>query len=554
MNNMNTIFKKMLAFFCSAMVFISCTQQSVTSYPIMGLASLDPGINDSMPSYKEVINPIEISYYTVSHGGAVNLVRDIADANNYKTKAVVYTGGFTVQTQYVPTVEEKYRAAIAMSPLATLALDIDENVSILRLDMGEDKEWPFHASTANVSSGKGDNKYCFWIRVGDEFMKVLATNPQGKTLTLERGFDNTTSSAHSKGNLVFGPVYLGNRNRLGRNARSSNAWPTSQEGIRYALDPANLLTHQLKADFVIEKVNEGFAGIWWDTFQPFTYNLCDPLGRGGYGKDGVSLTYWDFMNNQPYTPESLREAMKSQIRGVRELTRQATGINPYLTANNISKKYEFLKSTIEPDILLDGFCFEDAFISPLWESEITGDTRNDRRKINFTFRPLKQVDWETKINEMIQAAKDGKETYSMIGPAGYVLAYFNPSQPNFESLGRFGWSSFLLTVEESRTTSFGLPITFTRNKEDKWEIIPLADYYFYPIGNPVESKSLKEYQVNQSSVWMRRFENGIAIVSRMDDGQQMEVVLPGMYKNPQTGEKINSITITGTDGIVLVKK
>jgi len=551
---MKIIMKQILSLLGSILLLASCVQEEVTSYPIMGLASIDPGSKDTPGSYLDVVNPKEISYYKVSHGGAISLVRDIARANNYGVKVVVYTGGFTIQKQYAPVIEQKYRSAIAMSPLATLAVNIDGNTRTIKINMGEDPEWPFVASTADVSTGKGDNKYCFWVRVGDEFMKVVATNPKNKSITVQRGFDQTSAVSHSKGGRVFGPVYLGNRTTIGNNARHSNTWPGSPEGIRYALDPALPKMHEFKADFVIEKIKEGFAGIWWDTFQPFAYNLCDPLGRGGYGKDGKSLVYWDFNNNQPYTPENLLEAMKSQMIGVRKLTIQATGVNPYLTANNISKKYEFMKSTIESGKLLDGFCFEDSFIRPIAEMGSVQNGKSKRGNIKFEFRPIKQLDWEMKTGEMIQAARDGKETYSMIGPAGYVLSYFNPSQPNFESLQRYAWSSFLLTVEKSRTTMFGLPITFTKSKEGKWEIVPLADYFFYRISDPLESKTLKEYQVGQDPVWMRRFENGISVVSRLDDDQQIEVKLPESYKNPQTGKKVNSVTMSGTDGIVLVRK
>jgi len=535
----------------AVMLLTVCAQEKTTTYPLMGIASADPAVGGAPASYKDVVNPEQMQYYHVAHGGLVSMVRDIAKAKKYDTKAVVYTGGFT---NYAPDVETRFRAAIAMCPMATLAADIDVKANVLVMNMGNDREFPFVASTADASSRKPDGMYCFWVRIGDEFMKVTVIDAVKKTITVERGFDKTQAASHSKGDRVFTPVYLGNRQSIGNNARHSNSWP-GMEGIRYALDPANPIMHQFKAEFVIEQVKDGYSGIWWDTYQPFTYNLCDPLGRGDYGKDGKSLTYWNFTKNEMYTPETLREAMKTQMRAVRELTKKATGINPYLTANNISNKYEFMKSTLEPDVLLDGFCFEDAFIGPSWERGTVTNAKSagGKGEIRFNFSPININNYRKKMEEMMQAARDGKETYSMIGPAGYVMAYFTPDQPNYEPLQRFGWCSFLLTVEKTRTTMFGKPITFTKNKQNKWEIVPLDEMYFYPIGNPSESKALKEYQVGEDAVWIRRFDKGIVIVSHLEDNKKVDVKLPAAYKDPKTGKKVERVTMSGADGAIFLK-
>ena len=543
-----------LSVFAALIVILSCTAQEEkqTSYPLMGIASIDPRIDEGSPDASDIINPEELRHYMVFHGGAVELAKDVAALQGFPLKSVVYTGGFTISSRHAPYVEEHFRSAMAMSPLARLSRDADRDASVLELDMGNDNEWPFHASTAGISSGRPGEGFCFWVRVGDELMKVVGTDPPTKTITVERGFEGTAPTMHETGDRVFGPVYVGNRRTLGRNARSSNTWPTSAEGIRYALDPGNPATHAYKAEFVIDKVKNGFSGIWWDTFQPSTYNLCDPIGRGGYGEDGRSIMYWDFANDQPYTPETLREAMKRQVWGVRQITREAAGIDPYLVANNMGRKYGLLHSMIEPDSLLDGFCFEDAFIHPEWESNSEGG-KLDKRKLKFTFHPTSMEAWKEKMTQMSRAAREGKETYSMIGPAGYVLSRFNPSQSNFEQLRKFGWACFLLTVEASRTTMFGLPITFTTNSEGDWEILPLPDYFFWPIGDPAESGALDGYQVPSLPVWIRQFDKGIVLVSRLEEGKQAEIDLPGKYLDPVSGKKMNRVILTGTRGMILMK-
>ena len=522
----------------------------------MGIVSIDPMQEGRPASYRDIVNPQQLIYYRLGHGMALYLAKSIARNHKYDFKAVVYTGGYVTDRNNFPEIETRYRDAIAMAPMARVARALDEAGTSLEVDMGEDTEFPFVASTTDVSDGKSGGKYCFWVRVGDELMQVVAVDSVRRQLTVRRGFDGSKAQSHGVGERVFTPVYIGNRLTLGNNARRSNSWPGMKEPVAYALDPAKEATHRVKAAFALAKLEEGYDGVWWDTFQPATFNQCDPIGRGDYAKDGRSLFAWNFAREAPYTFEEMMEAMEMQTRAVRRVVQQSGGKELYMVANNIGKKYDEMKELVRGGDLLDGFCLEDSFIEPTWQKGTFYEDKVQIRKswIDFRFVPIAQKVWESNLRELSQAARDGKEIYAMIGPAGYVSSYFTARQPNREQLERYAWASFLLTVEATRSMLFGRTISITRDEHGAWCFESLPDFYLYPIGDPAESASLEEYGYQGQNIWMRRFERGLVVVSRLEEGQQQEVILPGRYLDPRSGLMSDRLTVEGTNGYILLRR
>jgi hypothetical protein len=539
-----------ISLFLICVVLIQCLGCGDTSllehpvYPVMGIVGSDPRIEN--PSDITLDGPeafAQCSHYQLLYSGRTNVLDIIKDGvNQYglDTKVITYTGGFTVQRNDVALVDREYRNAVAMYPAATLAGALDEAGTSVQLNMGEDLEWPFHASTADISDGNNEKVFCFWIRINDEYMKVSDVDQKAKTLVVERGFESTKSAAHSTGTTVLVPMYLGGRETIGKAARHANAWPHGpDDGLRYALDPAAEGTARFKARFINEMMALGYHGAWWDTFEPRLFNLCDPLGRR-------RSMYWNFQTGSLYNRESFTEAMKKQIRNAREIVRNQAGREPVISANNLSTKYEagsvLIRTPEEPN-LLDGYCFEDAFIRPRWTQKTAGEW-------DFTFEAIDQKRWETQIRDLRTCAERGLQAYAMIGPAGYVMKYFHPGQPNRDNLERYAWASFLLTVTKERTTFFGMPLSVTQ-VGNAYGINPLKPYYFYPIGDPLENLELNQYRIDNQPVWMRRFENGIAIVSRSEQTEVIE--LPADYRNPETGKMVTSVRLGAWDGIVLTK-
>lgn len=80
------------------------------------------------------------------------------------------------------------------------------------------------------------DKYITWVRLGDEYMKILKVkiqrNKQAELevqLTVLRGLWNSPQLEHPTSTAVLSPIYHAN-----------GAYPDgSSGGIRYALDPAS---------------------------------------------------------------------------------------------------------------------------------------------------------------------------------------------------------------------------------------------------------------------------------------------------------------------------
>ena len=134
-------------------------------------------------------------------------------------------------------------------------------------------------------------RYCFWLRVDDEFMKVTAVDAATGRVKVVRGFDRTAAVAHRAGSVALAPVYLGNRAR--DSARFSTSWPGARNRIRYAADTSTPEGQAFKARCVAAVMRAGYDGAWWDTYDPTPYNLCDPLGRALGGKT------WDLQQGAP---------------------------------------------------------------------------------------------------------------------------------------------------------------------------------------------------------------------------------------------------------------
>jgi hypothetical protein len=268
------------------------------AYPVFGILGVDPDLPGKAASLPEAADyqPIAQRQLIYSSDGApLRAVRDAKRAIGASTPVLVYMGGFTTNPGGATEVEAKYRLAVAMIDATTLAAAIDAQSSSIRVVIPKDGELPITAATADRTSPNDKSKYCFWIRIDEELMKVKQADVKTGELVVERGFEST-AAGHAAGAVVLTPVYLGNRRQL--NAyRQSNAWPGARDPIRYALDPAAPAAQQFKADLITTLMQSGYDGAWLDTFQPLTFNLCDALGR--------KLDYpWDFRNHRRYDLDS----------------------------------------------------------------------------------------------------------------------------------------------------------------------------------------------------------------------------------------------------------
>jgi hypothetical protein len=513
------------------------------SYPIFAILQSDPKFREATAlTGPEAFAPLcQYQMIYTSDGAPLRMVRDARKAIDCKVPLLVYMGGFTTNPGGATEIEQGYRPAVAMIDATSLAAGIDASAGQVQVHIPKDGELPIKASTADVTDPRGNTKYCFWIRVDEELMKVLEADTKTGVLRVQRGFESK-AAAHSANATVFAPVYLGNRQQLGA-IRHTNSWPGGPDYLRYGLDPQSDAAQRFKADLIIDLMKGGYDGAWLDTFQPVPYNLCDALGRK------VSY-YWDFQGQRRYDFDSYTAALQAFLRGVRQKVKDALGKEPVLAANSITGSYaqggkKLIDGPGRPALLDGGYCFEDSYITPIASS-------GKRGKLQATFSPVKPELWLRNVQNEADAARDGLRALCMIGPAGYVAAYINPGLENYEQLLRFSWCSFLLTVTQERSLCFGLPLLITQ-REGKAAFLPLSEMFYAPLGDPVDTNQIEKLKLPNSPCYLRKFAGALVVVNPPGTAKPAVVDIPTGYVDWQSKQPVSQASLPPGDARLLLK-
>ena len=516
------------------------------TYPVFGILETDPEFKGATT----VLNGPEVfaqlcqrQFIYTSDGPALRVIRDMRKNAGCHPPVIVYMGGFTTNPGGATEIEHGHRQAVAMIDVAKLAAGLDASATEVGIQLPKDGEFAIKASTADVTDVRDHSKYCFWIRVDGELMKVRKADAKTGTLQVQRGFESK-AAPHAAGALVFTPVYLGNRQQLDA-FRHSNSWPGGPDYLRYALDPCSEAAQRYKAELIADLMKTGYDGVWLDTFQPVPYNLCDALGR--------KVTYfWDFQTQRRYEFNSYLAGLREFLRGVRQKVKQATGKEPVIAANSVSGTYaqggkELFAASDRPGLLDGGYCFEDSYISP------TGSSRRGKgHKLAAAFSPGKAEHWFRNLENQADAARNGLKALCMIGPAGYVAAYINPALQNYDQLLRFAWCSFLLTVTKERTTQFGLPLLITK-RDGKTGFLPLPDMFYAPLGDPVDRNEIGKLKLANNGCYARKFTNGFVVVNPSGTGGPATVNIPTGYADWESKQAVAQVKLSPGDACLLVK-
>lgn len=525
-------------------LLLAIVPASAAPSPTYALSGIVQGVPASNPPSHPKLVPLADAVaatrllYTTDTPNLRATLKARNDAGLKSPPVIVYMGGFTTNNDDVPTLERNHRTGIAMTPVARLATDLDANATEFVVSDLLGDELAIKASTANISDAKDSGKFCFWLRLDDELLKVTKVDAESRRIRVERGFAGTRPATHRSGSAVLTPVYLGNRKQLDH-ARHTNSWPGGPDYLRYAVDPRQPAAATFKAALVIRMMEAGYDGAWFDTFQPRPYNLCDALGR-------PVAYFWDFKEGRIYTIDTYLDAIKDYVRNIRRIVLAKMGRQPVLYANSASASYRLgvkslFNSATQSD-LLDGYCFEDSYLRVV-------ATRAKGKGIasRAGFTPITGERWVTNLTNHADAANSGLSGICMAGPAGYLAAFLNSTLPDYDQLLRFSYGSYLLTVTSARTTSFGLPLLETDGRAIAW-----PSMLFAPLGDPMQSNSIGALKVQGSPCYSREFEHGLVIVNP-SDAEARSVPIPVGFVDATTRKQVTSITLRSADAAILMR-
>jgi hypothetical protein len=499
----------------------------------------------------EVLAPVRMAYY--DNTPSLRLVRDARPAGS--PPVVVYMGGFTTNGADILWLEKDYRRGIAMVQVARLAHDLDDTARKFTLVDPRDGELAVVASTADGVDLQDRSRYCYWLRLDDELMKVTAVNAASGQVTVERGFDRSTPAAHLAGTAVLGPVYLGNRDRP--SVRFSASWPGASGRIRYAVEPGHPEAQAYKARCVIEVMRAGYDGAWWDTFRAEPINLCDALGR--HLKAG---SLWNPATGRPHDFASSLQSLEIYLRNVRAIVHRETGREPVLYANSVASTYNLGAKRLinSPSVhgLLDGYCLEDSFLTPQVLPVRKSSRTHDADLVTpapppATYSAITGRAWLNKLGILADAARSRLHVIGMSGAAGYLAGRLNSDLPDHGRLLRYSYASFLLTVTADRSTSFGLPLAVQHGEGHPATATPWPELLYAPIGDPAEPNDLARLKLADSPCYARNFASGYVVVNPAESGGPAEINVPAGLVDAESGQPVSTMKLVPGDAIILVR-
>jgi hypothetical protein len=439
--------------------------------------------------------------FEFSHGKFGRAQNEAIRKINPNFKCLTYINStYTRSVEDVRLAESKYRNGLCMLLAARLVEPIDAAATRFRVATaseekpagGQPAAIPICASTvegdfSSADPAKPSTKfYVFWIRIGDELMRVEKFDAASGAIEVTRGFSASKPAGHKAGDNVFSPVYLGYRrstDRPGKDSLNDDAdddpglvdgppggsgkekYPGEHPGgpgshLRYVLDPSRNEGNLWRAQQALEAMQEdGVDGVWMDTFNCGTFNLGDCLGR--------KARPWNFTRNQVYDFDDFRLGQEKKVAFIQEYVKAQLGKYPFLVANNLHNyepghggmKLLLMPTEIKPRPL-EGFCMEGGLA-------------------------VRSLDgWKERIQLLMDAAQNGLAAMPILGGAGAKSVLSEPDTPARDKAERFAYASYLLAVEKDGKTMMG---TYACYQADGKRFVKIHPMYYYPIGYPAET-------------------------------------------------------------------
>jgi len=473
-------------------------------------------------------------------------------------KSLTYINStYTRSPEDVGVAEARYRSSLCMLLAGKLDGAIGAEQVRFTVVAAVDRRGRAEAIPVRASTVAGDfsstrpaapstKHFVMWVRVGDELMRVDAFDAATGRIDVTRGFSGTKAAAHAGGARVFSPVYLGyNRALRGKagggddaddppiEAGAKDKYPGQHPGgpgdhLRYVLDPAVAAGWQWKADQVLEAMGAGADGVWLDTFNCGTFNLCDCLGR--------KARPWDFARERVYAYDDFRLNQERKVAFIQRFIREKLGRFPFLVANNLGGYYEVgsggMKLLLMPTEVkprpLDGFCMEGAL------------SLHDLRG------------WVERMRVLAGASQAGLAAMPILGGAGAKSALGEADTPSRDRAERFGYASYLLAVEKGGRTMMGTYAFYQAGGKPSVKLHPM---YYFPIGDPartVKPADFEQYRAAGSQVYRRAFTNGVVLVNPSEKGEDVDV--GGAMLDPDTGRVVTAVTMAPGTGKILLNR
>jgi len=277
-----------------------------------------------------------------------------------------YTASTYLKKWPLEEVERDYMMHVAMCPAAVLRQDLNESATEFRVEpytwpltpitepYWHEVHFPEHKLTEiaakypSVRSGATlndlipirasttDEKYSedsmdciFFIRIGDELMRVNEWRPASGTVRVVRGFNGSVAGSHNQSAIVTSPIY------------NKGCTPGSRKGkLAYCSDkgPENLPILERKGQEILGMMTAEEAAVRYDgtSLDAMTGGLPQ---FGMVNAHGLKAAPWDFTKNRPYSVYDWVTGHDRMIGIIQKVVHEETGRWPTLFANGVSPSH-----------------------------------------------------------------------------------------------------------------------------------------------------------------------------------------------------------------------
>ena len=467
------------------------------------------------------------------------------------TQFIRYVGAWTVTAQ---NAEKSLRLEILYHQVAALGASIDARATAFPLDaIAQYTPLQLKPSTTAGQFSKSVQEAVTWLRIGDEMMRIESFDEGSRQVRVTRAFDGGTAQAHTKGERVFSPDY-------GMPPGGMHD-PQISKSLSYHYDAGAKARWNLILETLLRFVEEGGDGIWIDILADRSLNERDVMGRDW------NAPAWNFAAGRAYTRDELREKNEAGVRFIQEEFRRKFGRYPVIYGNNMSaaryeegtggQKFYLLPTTVKPRPV-DGMCIEDfmgGYDQTEWDLWTKDKTVSVPRKACYPC-DARYKNWAENMKELMKTSQGNMAAIPLMINAGMKTAIFERlDRTRRHEWERWAYASYLLAVEKKNGkcyTKLGVPMFYY---EGERRFVDLDPMYYWKIGAPAETVNpadLERYRIAGSSVFRRKFENGLVLVN---PGAKRETVkLEKRYVDPDTGASIDSVAMEPASGKILLGK
>jgi hypothetical protein len=447
-----------------------------------------------------------------------------------------------------PVYAEHHRLSLLYYRCAKLSEPVTAEMTELKM---EEVDGPIalKASTLQTDFSDSDDpshKYVIWIRINNELMRVDDWNPEKKMVRVKRGFDHTEAKNYSSGADVLAPVITPTGSKKSKLQTFSP---------RYSFDPATTARWEVSLEKALENVKSGFDGTWYDLVSATPFEMGD--------LEGTPLkNVWDCVRHQNYKPDDYRLACEMGLNYVMKGYFSKMGKWPIIFINNMNRNcyypgtgtiQNYLKSTAEKSRPVDGYCVE-GFAGTIKEEDFQQWVKTGKTSpVNF----VAEDKWKENVSVLMDAAQQGLAADPFMMMAAQKNRMYEHLDREFkDKFESWAYASFLMAVERKDgkcPTVYGINPFYWEGEK---RVVFLHPRYTWDLGDPVESHKpdeLNAYKRPEHLTYIRKFQKGIVLVNPSDKKDE-NVSLDNEYIDPETDQKVSSISMTSQSGKILLKE